>query len=453
MRLLEPLDAAMMTAETLSNPLHAAAVLIMSPPADAGPAYVDDLYRKTLTAREQVDPRLRRFPYRAVSTTGLWVWRDTASLDLERHCRRITLPGGSGEYEFWQIIGELHAARLDPSRPMWNFYLIDGLENGRFGLYIKVHHTLIDGVAGMQMIADRLSADPRRRSMPPFYADGGGNDHHGDSRIRLPHNLFGQLIDLAGAAVSSLTPGAVHFLSPFGAPHTRFNGRLGHERAVVAGSWAKGRIRAVQETAGVSGNDVVTAVVGGVLRAWLSDHGELPRRTLVGICPITARGREHQADALGGNRFGIWLCPLGTNLDDPAAQLKLIHRSMAEGKRRVAAHGLGPSLLSAAPSIASTVLSPMVPFVPRLRTGYNMPISSVPGPRDEMYWNGPHLDEIYPISTVSDGQVLNATICSYANRVSFGYVVDRKVMPDIDVLLPLTERCLADLESAVKGVS
>jgi diacylglycerol O-acyltransferase len=147
--------------------------------------------------------------------------------------------------------------------------------------------------------------------------------------------------------------------------------------------------------------------------------------------------------------FGLWLCPLGTNLDDPTERLDLIHRSMSEGKHWVANRGSAASLLTAAASIAATVLLPLLPFTPKLRTGYNVPISHVPGPSDERYWNGSHLEEIYPVSTVYDGQALNVTTCSYADRVAFGYVAGSGVLPDIDVLIPLTEECLTELEAAV----
>jgi diacylglycerol O-acyltransferase len=105
-----------------------------------------------------------------------------------------------------------------------------------------------------------------------------------------------------------------------------------------------------------------------------------------------------------------------------------------------------------ATSIAATVLLPRLPFAPKLRTGYNLPISHVPGPRFEMYWNGAHIDEIYPVSTVYDGQALNVTTCSYADRVGFGYIAGRDVMPDIDMLIPLTEKCLTELEAATGAV-
>ena len=167
------------------------------------------------------------------------------------------------------------------------------------------------------------------------------------------------------------------------------------------------------------------------------------------LCPITVRGHEHGADDGSGNMFGAWPCPLGTDLEDPAARLDLIHRSMSEGKHQVASRGSGASLLLLAPHIAPTVLLPMVLFAPKIRTGYNVPISNVPGPRTEMYWNGAHVEDIYPLSLVYDGLTLTVTVCSYADRISFGYLAGRDVMPDIEAVVPLTDRCLAELEAAV----
>ena len=170
---------------------------------------------------------------------------------------------------------------------------------------------------------------------------------------------------------------------------------------------------------------------------------------MVAICPITVRDRgDATANDQHGNMFGLWLCPLGTNIDDPVARLDLVHRSMSEGKQWVAERGSAASLLTSAGSIAATVISPMLPFTQKIRTGFNLPISHVPGPQAEMYWNGAHIEEIYPVSTVYDGLALNVTTCSYADRIGFGYAAGPEVVPDIDTLIPLTEQCLAELESA-----
>ena len=143
------------------------------------------------------------------------------------------------------------------------------------------------------------------------------------------------------------------------------------------------------------------------------------------------------------------MCPLGTDLDDPMARLNAIHRSMSEGKHWVAKRGAAASLLTNAGSIAATAIGPLLPFTPKIRTGYNLPISHVRGPAAEMYWNGARIEEMYPVSTVYDGHGLNITTCSYADRVGFGYAAGRDVVPDIETLIPLTEQSLAELEAAV----
>jgi diacylglycerol O-acyltransferase len=464
---LEPLDAAMITAELLSDPLHVAALLILSPPPEAGPGYVDELYREALTDTAELDPRFRRHPHAGLDTAGIWVWRTDDSIDMREHLQRRTLPAGADREVLWRLVSELHSEPLERRRPMWMAYVIDGLEGGRFVFYIKVHHTVIDGVAGLKMISDALTADPDRRSMRPIYAVAPEQSAElpkgSRGLVRNPISVVGSALNgvMSGlgfvrqlatgemsAVVASLGAGTA--VLPFGAPYTRFNGKLGRERTFAGASWSKSRIRAVQEAAGVTGNDVLTAVVAGVLREWLIAHAELPTRSLVAICPVTVRSREHATgEDVHGNLFGLELCPLGTDLADPAERLAHIHRAMGWAKHQVASRGSNATMLLVAPSIGPTVLLPTVPFAPRLRRGYNVSISNVPGPRAEMYWNGAHLDEIYPVSVAINGQALNVTICSYADRVTFGYVSGRKVMPDIGSLIPLTERVLVDLETAV----
>lgn len=466
MNWLDPLDAAMITADVTSNPLNIGAVLILSPPSDAGEHYLDELHRETLAGRDPLDPRFRRYPHRGVETAGAWVWREADTVDLSQHCKRTTLAAGAGLAGLWRLISRLHAEPLDRSRPMWMAHLIDGLDDGRFAFYIKVHHTVVDGVAGFQMIGDGLSPDPHRRSMPSFYAahrcvsDSPAN--RDGPRLPSPIPALRSWVSTAASSVAlveRLVTGEVSnavasmtgdtTVAPFTAPYTRFNGRLGRERTVAAASWSKKRIRAVQCKTGATANDVVVAVISGALRRWLLDRGELPKQSLVAICPITVRGREHTREGVRNNMFGAWLCPLGTNLRDPGDRLDLIHRSMAEGKRHVADRGAGASMLLLAAAIGPTVLLPMLPFALKVRTGYNLPISSVPGPTTDMYWNGSHIEEMYPVSAVYDGQGLNVTTCSYADHVGFGFVAGRDVVPHIENLIPLTEQSLTELEAAI----
>jgi diacylglycerol O-acyltransferase len=467
---MDPLDSVMLTVEPMSQPQHVAALLILSPPDDAGPDYVDELYKAALASTDPIDPRLRRYPHRGMDTGGIWVWRDAEDLDISQHVLRRTLPLGAGRDDFWRLVSELYAQRLDLSRPMWTLHLIDGLGDGRFAFCVKVHHAVMDGVAAFHALADALSPDPTRRSMPPIYGARPDNvvPEASSSGRRIP-NPFTMLRSLVGGAASSaalvekVVTGEVSNLvagmttdttvAPLASPYTRFNGRVGDERSIAAGSWSTSRIRAVQDKAGVTGNDVAVAVIAGVLRSWLLDHKELPEQTLTALCPITVRAHEHgPADDEHGNKFGLWQCPLGTHLAAPGERLDLIHRSMSEGKQRVASRGSGVSLLLLVPTQALTVLLPTMKFAPKIRTGHNVPISNVPGPRTEMYWNGAHVEEIYPVGAIYNGLALTVMVCTYADRTGFSYVTAPEVMPDVAALIELTERSLAELEAAVEVV-
>lgn len=465
----------MLAGERFGSAMHVGVLLILTPPLDADlDGYVDRLYRDSLITRQNVDPRLRRHPHRGADTGGIWAWREVEELDLRQHVHRVTLTPGSGPSDLWELVSELHGGRLDMSVPLWTSYLIDGLPDGRFALYIKIHHTVIDGVGGLRMISESLSPDPHRRSLPPFYADkgdaatttSGQPEPSAGRRLRLP-SPFAAVRAVADAAAAGLDltrrvataelaniVGAMvtdSVVPPFDAPHTRFNAKLGPRRAAAGTSLDRERIRAVREAAEVTSNDVVTALIAGALRAWLLERDQLPERTMVAMCPVSVRDREGLAEgeSNSGNKFGLGLCPLGTDIADPVERLTFIHLAMNNIKNQVDTKGSDAMLAVMGPAIGSTVVLPLLPFNTLLPPSCNMAISNVPGPRQEMYYNGAHLDEIYPVSSVFDGMGLNVTVCGYADRVGIGYVTDADVMPRVAELIPLTEAALAELETAV----
>lgn len=474
MDLLDPLDSLMLTAELISSPMHVAALMILSPPPDCDPAtYVTELFEQTLTAAVDVDRRLCRVPHSGIDTGFMWVWRDISDaggrLDIRHHFQRRTVAADGGPDALWELVSELHALRLDRSAPLWMAYLIDGLPDGRFAFYVKVHHILVDGVAGMQMLTGSLCTDPDRRGMPPFYAAKAPQPKQEraaeSTDPRRSPRVLSALRGIAAAAsagveitgkvvrtelrtaVGSLMSRSV--VAPFSAPQTRFNAKLGPRRAVAGTSLRRDRIRAVQQAAGVTGNDVAMTVVSAALRYWLAERDELPPRSLVAICPVTVRTRGTAAPDSHGNQFGMGLCPLATDVDDDGQRLRLVHEAMAGIKNQVAEQGPGAMLVAMGPAIGPTVLLPLLPFDTDIPPSFNIPVSHVPGPDHQMYFNGARVDEIYPVSTVYDGMALNVTMCSYADQISVGYVADRDVMPDIATLIPLTAQALRDVETAV----
>ena len=474
MEALETLDSLMLAGEKLGSAMHVGVVLILSPPAEAADAdpkaYVDKLYEDGLITDQKVDPRLRRHPHRGADTGGIWVWREVPEIDLRAHVHRVTLTPGSGPADLWEMVSELHGGRLDMSMPMWTSYLIDGLPDGRFALYIKIHHTIIDGVAGLRMIGDSLSPDPDRRWMPPFYAEkktaeASAKRSRSAKRPTLPgpFQAVRAVADAAAAGldltrrvaaaevaniIGSLVTDSV--VPPFDAPQTRFNAKLGPRRSAAGTSLDLERIRAVQKATGATGNDVITTLIAGALRAWLLERDQLPDRTLVAMCPVSVRDRRGgRGDPDSGNKFGLGLCPLGTDIADAGERLTFVQLAMTNIKKQVTTKGSDAMLALMGPAIGSTVVIPLLPFGTLLPPSCNMAISNVPGPREEMYYNGAHLDEIYPVSAVFDGMGLNVTVCSYAGRIAVGYVTDADVMPRVSELIPLTEAALTELEAAV----
>ena len=464
MGVMDGMDAAMMTGDALTSPMHVAALMIFTPPDDAGPSYLDDLHRAGVEGAADIDHRLRRHPHIGPDTFGMWTWRE-APVDLAHHVRRLTLPEACGEEAMWKQIADWHQIPLDRDRPQWMAYMIEGLPDGRFAFYIKIHHALVDGVTGMQMIVDALSTDPNLRGAKPFYS---AREEPPTEPARSSLSILPNPVSAVKSALSvtestiglarnmiggqaALLAGSVQGkgVLPMSAPFTRFNGQLGPERAVAGGTWPFDRIRAIRETGDLTCNDVLMAVVAGALRKYLAAHDELPNRSLIAFCPISVRVSGDAGQAGQGNLFGLELCALGTDSDDPAERLAAIHRSMEWAKQQVADHGSTVSTLLAVPSIVPSLLQSVIPFSPKWRTGYNVPVSNIRGPVETLYFNGARLETLYPISTVFDGLGLNITMYSYAGVVAFGYVAGRNVVPDIETLIPQTDAALSELESAV----
>ena len=298
---------------------------------------------------------------------------------------------------------------------MWEVHIIDGFDDHRIGLLVKVHHSVVDGVGGVRMIESWMSDDAHRRGMPLFTAAPTRRaDARGHQRVPNPLTLAHTATKaVAASADFALRLGKGTFLNvftaltggnaamPFSAPNTRFNGRLAPARSVAGTGISRARVRAVAGATGTTGNDVMTTVVAGALRYWLLAHDELPDESLVAICPITVRSRDVSGHSADANAFGVALCALGTERDDPAERLAVVHRSMSDAKERIADLGSGPSLAVALPAIAPTILLPQIPFVPTPRPAFNLALSSVPGPNTDRYWNGARVEAIYPVSTPS----------------------------------------------------
>lgn len=457
-----PTNAVFLIAETREHPLHVGGLQLFRPPEGADAHDITRLIDDALAA-DEVAPLFLKRPRRSVASLGYWAWEVDKQFDLEHHVRRNGLPQPARIRELLTLCSRLHSSLLDRNRPLWEMHVIEGLVDGRFAVYLKAHHALVDGVSALRFLAHVLSPDPDERDMAPFWAprsEAGGESAFGlgeldpASTVHALHTALEFAGDVAGvgpALLRSVRRGLNEqggSLS-FSAPKTMFNVPVTSARRFAAQSWPIERIKHVAKTADVTVNDVVLAMCSGALRAYLLAMDALPETPLVAMVPVSLHGTGLERDEGSANSVGAVMCNLGTTLADPAARLATVHESMVAGKQALGEMTYVQKIAMTGLGLSPLVLYPLLGLDGRMRPPFNLIISNVPGPRNQMYWNGARLDGLYPASVVIDGQALNMTVTSYATEIAFGLTGCRRSVPHLQHLLGYLDQSLAALEVAV----
>jgi diacylglycerol O-acyltransferase / wax synthase len=450
MELISPTDNIFLLGESREHPMHVGGLQLFEPPADAGPEFVREAYEAMLSCTD-VQPTYRKRPAFLGGITNV-AWSDDKDIDLEYHLRRSALPRPGRVRDLLELTSRLHGTLLDRHRPLWETHLVEGLDDGRYALYSKFHHSLIDGVSAQQLMQRTMSPDPNDKEgrvmwelKPRLDKESGG----GTSPLQALTGAVGSIAALAPSTLSLVRAALLEqqLTLPFKAPKTMFNVRIGGARRAAAQSWSLERFKRVKAaTGGVTVNDVVLAMCAGALRAYLLEQSALPEKPLVAMVPVSLRS-ESDADR-GGNMVGAILCNLATHLDDAASRLEAIHTSMNDNKK----------VFKQLPQVQQSVLSlfltggialSLVPgFVSTAPPPFNVVISNVPGPREPIYWNGARLDGNYPLSIALDGLALNITLANNADNLDFGLIGCRRSVPHLQRLLGHLEDSLKDLERA-----
>jgi len=447
------MDQTFLWVERRNQPMHVGGLQLITPPPDAPPDFVQKIGERIRDSTVVVPP----FNQRLVQRFGAWFWTEDEDFDLEAHVRVLALPRPGRIRELLALVSQLHSNHLDRARPLWEYYIIDGVEGGRLAVYTKIHHAMVDGMAAMRMLMKSMSEDPAARKLPAIWAK--PLESSGDKADGAGAPRQGPLAALVQAARAQI--GGVPFVarelygkfrearakgdlaSGFVAPRSILNQRVTASRRFAAQSYSLERIRAAGKTHAATVNDVVLAMCGSALRAYLRELDALPERSLVAMVPVSMR----RDDTASGNQVAMLLATLGTDLADPRERLETIKASVQESKDRYAKMTpeqiVAYSGLLAAPSNLSVATG----LAPRFQA-YNVTISNVPGPKKPLYWNGARLDGTYPVSIVADGQALNITLNSYVDKMEFGITACRRALPHIQRLLDHLEQGLTELEDA-----
>lgn len=455
MKLISPTDALFLVGESREHPMHVGGLQLFEPPADAGPDFVADLY-ETIAKCDDFQPTFRKHPasfFGGITNVG---WTLDSDVDVDYHLRRSGLPRPGRVRDLLELISRMHGTLLDRHRPLWEAYFVEGLGDGRFAVYTKIHHSLIDGVSAQRLMIRTLASDPDDREVrvPWTLSAKKRSGTASDQASSLVRAVTGAAGAVAGIAPSTVSLARAALLEqqltlPFRAPKTMFNVPIGGARRCAAQSWKLERLRSVKAAApGSTVNDVVLAMCAGALRAYLDEQHALPETPLVAMVPVSLRG-EHEQDA-GGNMVGTILCNLATDVVDPMKRLEAISTSMRDNKRIFSELPRAQALALSGFLVAGLGLSLVPGFVSSAPPPFNIVISNVPGARKPMYWNGARLDGNYPLSIALDGQALNITLTNNAENLDFGLVGCRRSVPHLQRLLVHLEDSLAALEQGAR---
>lgn len=447
-------DYAFLRLESEERPFHIAGLALCTPPKNADDNYLRDLSN-----------RLRRLPVafpvfaRKLSdpaALGVQSWVDADDYDADYHIFHYALPAPGRPEDLVRILSRVHERMLDRSRPLWEIHLIEGLEGRRFAFYCKFHHALMDGVGALHMIQRLFDTDPEtplklgkkrrseksvagQRSVGQRLRRLGSTMAEQSHAIPELYGLLGQM-GLRGWREGTTAPPL-----PFTAPHALFNQQITDHRRLLMTNLPLRSVRRIGAARGGTINDALLAICGGALREYLLAQQALPERSLSAGVPVSVEpSGEHE-----GNQLSTLICPFATDIDDPVVRLERIVGTTRQAKddlqhlSRAASQDYMNLLLL--PGIALT-LSGGATLIP---PPFNVIMSNVPGPREQLYFNGASVDSLYPLSLVSDAQALNITALSYRKRLCIGIVACPSLLPDIDTLPRLIRRAHRQLRDSL----
>ncbi|MBL8329830.1 MAG: wax ester/triacylglycerol synthase family O-acyltransferase [Rubrivivax sp.] len=458
---LNPLDTAWLFTETRATPNHVGGLLQFKLPPDASRDWMRQLMADFRNERHFTPPWNRRLKF-AFNKNPLPAWIEDDAIDLEYHVRHAALPWPGGERELGELVGRLQSTPLDLSRPPWECTIIEGLEGDRFALFVKMHHSLIDGISGVTLLQRAMATDAEKSlTLPPFWNAGS------EGRPRRERSAPPTMANVTAAAVEGLTSQARSLpqlatafgkivqrigdrnegmMVPFDAPLSVLNGRVREKRRFATAQISMERLRAVASATGCTLNDVVLAICGGSLRRFLAERESLPDKPLTAGIPVSVRPKDDQGT---GNAISFIVSTLGTDIEDAVPRLQAIHASVQHAKAHLQSLPRQAMLQYTMLLMAPTIITLLTGIGGRTRPMFNITISNVPGPDKPLYFRGAELVATYPASIVTHGQALNITCQSYAGMMNFGYTGCHSSVPSLQKLALYTADELKALERAV----
>ncbi len=464
MRKIDLADASFLYLERREVPMHVGGLFLFTPPENEDrEVFLANLY-DTLCSSEELRPPFGEYVTtgRAGPVGGLY-WEKDRNIDMDYHVRHSALPQPGRYRELFALVSRLHSTLLDRNRPLWEVYLIEGLESGQIALYMKLHHATIDGVSALKLVEAMCSTSPKTRTphSPLSLAvyQQVKKEKHARKVVPTKSELkvvtdflkqqYGTSMNLLGVvkdyAKTWLGAGGALAVPWRNIPRTTFSSNVSGSRRFVAQSWSMDRFHAIGEALDGTVNDVVLAVCAGALRRYLVSQEKLPKRSLKAMVPVALKVDDAEGSA---NAISFITADLATQISDPEKRFRQIHQSMLAGKEMLKGLSAREATLLWQIIQASGLLVSLAGVANRI-PAFSATISNVPGCQKPLYWNGARLDGIYPASIPFDGMAMNITLVSYNNMLDFGIIACRRSIPGVQRMVDYMEEALVELEDMI----
>ena len=468
MERLSGLDAAFLSFESPSAHMHVLGVAIVDP--THAPDFDFGRVREHLIERLPLIPPFRRRLVHVPFGLHYPVWVEDPYFDLDYHLQRAAIPAPGTQRELAEFAAGVAGRPLDRERPLWEMYYVEGLEGGRVALISKIHHSAIDGLSGVDIMAHLFDLEPEPQPRldvalaPDWRPDHVPNDaellgYAMMSIARQPVRIAKTVRKMASGAtkiVARVRSGENKAALPMTAPKLTMNGTITPHRKIAFASAEFAEVKRVKAALGVKVNDVVLAVTTTALRNYLMDRNELPDKPLVVSIPTSVRTDE-QAGTMG-NRVSSMFASLPVHIVDPLERLQHIHEAMMQAKdmhEEIGAQTIQDLAELASPAMLASVKR-MVTSLRLNRVGatmHNAVVSNVPGPPFPLYLAGARLVAMHPLGPIFNGAALNLTVISYLDSIDFGFLACRELVPDLDSLAAHVPDALRELSKLVDAIS
>ena len=463
MRRLAGVDALFLYNETPTQHMHTLKVGIIDPSGNPE-GYSFEHEKEKLAARLHLVP-----PFRwKVVPTPLALHHPLvveSEVDMDFHVRRAALPSPGGPRELGDLISEIASRPLDRSRPLWELWMVEGLEGGRVASVSKIHHTLADGVASVELLNQLLTHEPAEEvphDAPPWAPEPipPPLERLGLALRDLARFLPRYLAKVLRAArearrrhADSLARHVEQPPAPGSGPDLRINRVISAQRRFAFADLPLADARTVASASGATINDVVVAVIAGAMHRWLAGRGELPSVPLVGQVPVSTRAAEERKSF--GNRVTAMYVAVPAQIEDPVERLRATQRATRAAKLELQdtrGARLSDWLELFPPFVSQLVFSRLPTWTKRLGrpSQANLTISNVPGPTEPLWYGKSRLAAFYSVGPVLEGIGLNVTVWSYVDRLAFGVIACRDAVSDP---WELARAIRASLEELVKAVA